>query len=53
MSGALIQLAATGVQDVYLTGSDYETEHKPNNFLLIFGISFFVTLVFIWLRLWP
>ena len=52
MSGALTQLVATGAQDVYLTGSDidYETNNKTNKYLLIFGISFFITLIFIWLR---
>ena len=52
MSGALTQLVATGAQDVYLTGGDidYETNNKTNKYLLIFGISFFITLVFIWIR---
>ena len=61
MSGALIQLAATGAQDVYLTspegsakpwtgGTDYEIEHRNTNYLMIFAISFFCTLVFVWVR---
>ena len=49
--GALTQLVATGAQDVYLTGQDYETEHKTDTFLLMCGISFFILLVLVWLRM--